>query len=738
MQIDLPQFDDALKSSKLYRQVKPEEPRFLKEYYLRNFLPYIENIIRENPEITYEELNQKLKLDITDINEAIFEASNIYHNYLDLLVIKYFEENPEKVKYYMDLSKDPKYDSFEKVHKSEYEGTFEGNILNYLHTVTSTYEKELSECIDGLPDGYYQKIQEDLNKGNSPKAVFESTSKRFKTEFSPNFLTVKNFNDVAKMVIYGFSEYIKVDSDFLKKEIKTSLVSSISKLNFQLEKFGFIEKAKRIRQVQLERIGLSELSKKLDKMTSSPNEFENELNNLSLGNLLAYNVFYTNRYSKEADILSKAFFTAFQCDLLHKMLDPEVSRFFEFKDRIKKHTETDYSVIYNNDSTTEYPNKADLSRIMRNMFPVEIDYNRFFSKKVTNLVEARRDSSKVSIPGLLYEIKEIYPTREDFEKSMSKIEEIFPSDEQYEMVLDKMAFLHVPVTQTLEAIQTQVYNSKDSFDTHLSEEDELRIFGNISRKKGLVRYSHEPYSENIGRVYGENYNETFKTEQNPDPNIVEDANKYFRIFTPVYYSYEFKNDALIALLSAIKDENEFKNAGIIVNRFNSDRTNAKLNFSTGIGIDPNLTSAIQLHYNRQNLLDILSQYFGDTILPAYEGMEDFCGVSNQIIRPFNKDVEKYLKKLIKDPTLCNTAKNYVSRIYSLTSGKIPDHLCSEVPVGNGKKTRLVFKRRYIDIKNGNIYQIKDGKYVPIEPTNVQQNDSEKAVSANERDDSYEI
>ncbi len=738
MQIDLPQFAEAFDSSQIYRQIKIREPKFLKDYYLRNFLPYIENIIRNNPGITYEELNQKLKLDVTELNEAIFEASNTYHNYLQLLVIKYFEENPDKIEHYVELSKDPKYDSFEKVHKSEYEGTFEGDILNYLHTVVPTYEEELAECIKSLPKGYYDKIQEDLHNKIPPKTILNNISKNFKVEYSPNYLATKNFNDIARMVIYEFPEYLKTDKEFLKKDIKTTLVSSISKLDFQLEKFGFIEKAKRIRRNQLSRIGLSELSKKLDKMSSNPNEFQNDLNSLSLGNLLAYNVFYTNRYSKEADILSKAFFTAFQCDLLHKMLDPEINRFFEFKDRIANHTETDYSVIYNNDSTTEYPNKEDLYRIMGNIYPVEADYSRFFSTKVTNLVEARRDSSKVSVPGLLYEIKEIYPTREDFERAMSKVEEIFPSDEQYEMVLSKMSFLHVPVTQILEEIQSQVYNNKDSFDTHLSEEDELRIFGNVSKKKGLIRYSHEPYAEDIGRVYGEQYKKAFKTEDDLEPNIIDDANKYFRIFTPVYYSYEFKNDALIALLSVIKDENEFKNAGIIVDGINEEGTNAKLKYVVGIGIDPNLTSAIQLHYNIRNLLDNISQYFGDTKFPVYEGMEDFYGVSNQIIRPFSKDIEKYLKKLAKDPNLCNTAKNYVARIYSLATGRIPDHLCEEVQVGNGKKKKLEFNRKYVDIRNGNIYKIKDGEYVPIEPIKEQKRNLEKTEIIDEGDDFREI
>ena len=80
----------------------------------------------------------------------------------------------------------------------------------------------------------------------------------------------------------------------------------------------------------------------------------------------------------------------------------------------------------------------------------------------------------------------------------------------------------------------------------------------------------------------------------------------------------------------------------------------------------------------------------------------------------------------------------MARIYSLETGRIPNHLCEEVQVGNGKKKKLEFNRKYVDIRNGNIYKIKDGEYVPIEPTKEQKRNLEKTEIIDEGDYFREI
>ncbi len=418
------------------------------------------------------------------------------------------------------------------------------------------------------------------------------------------------------------------------------------------------------------------------------------------------------------------------------MLSPAVSHFFDLKDTFETHTETDYSVKYNTDSTSPYPTKDDLNRVLEIMYknPKELSS---FKQRITTLFEARKDKTKVSIPGLIHEIKQAYPTREEFEKALEEINQIFPDENMYNLVLDKMAFLHVPVQYIMEQIQAKINTDEDSFDTRLSEEDELKIFGNISENENTVRYSYEPYARHIAHQYKKRYQDEFGS----DADIETDANKYFRFFTPIQYSYEFKNEALTSLLSVIKNSPEFKNAGVIPSGISEDGTKAYLDYIIGIGIDPNLTSAIQVHYNKKNVLDFISQYSDDTILPVYEGMEDFEGVSNQAILPFTKDIEKYLKALVKDPSLSEEASRYVKRIYSLATGKIPDHLCTDVSRENSKKKKFEFKRRYVDITTGTLYEMVNGKYVPLAPksTTIEHpNADAKDTSTSKKEDSYEL
>lgn len=737
VQINLPLFANVEEESVRYRQTKFDESTYLKQYYVNKFIPYIRNIIKENPEITYEQLLQRLKIDVTELGETIFEARDAYNQYLRLLSRNYLMEHSEKIDYYLKLIKSPQYDTFDKIKSSKYKGTFEENILTYLLEIVPTYEADLEDYIIDISAPYYDSIQKQLREGVDPKVIYQRILKQYKKEYNFDFLEAKKFDTALRTVVFGLPEYIKGDEAYLNKDIKKSLIDSISGLNTELTKFGFIEKSKEVRRNQLENLGLSELAEKLAKINPTEEQFRASVGNLSIGNLIAYNVFYTNRYSKESYTLAESLFTAYQFDLLHKMLNPELERFWDLKDKIQNHTETDSSIKYNTDSKSEYPTKEDLYRALRLIYPLEKDYKNF-SKRITNLFISRQDSSKVSIPGLIHEIKEIYPTREEFEKGMSEVEKIYPTDEEYELVLDKMAFLHIPITQMMESIQAQIDNDEDSFDQDLTQEDELRIFGNISTNKNTLRYSYEPYAKYLAQKYGTEYARYFQQAGYPIPNIEEDANKYFRFFTPIYYSYEFKDEALTSLLSVIKDSKEFKNAGIIPSEISEDGTTAFLDYIVGIGIDPNLTSAIQVHYTKRNLIDFINQYSSETIFPVYEGMEDFNGISNQIILPISKDIEKYLKNLVKDTSLSPEARRYVSRIYSLATGNVPEHLCTEVSKGNSKKKKYEFKRRYVDVNTGRLYELINGEYVPIEPKPVPVQKQAENTFASKEEDSHEL
>ena len=164
---------------------------------------------------------------------------------------------------------------------------------------------------------------------------------------------------------------------------------------------------------------------------------------------------------------------------------------------------------------------------------------------------------------------------------------------------------------------------------------------------------------------------------------------------------------------------QLSNAGIIPSNISEDGTYAEFNRITGIGLDPALTSPVQVHTSKRSITDFLKEFTGTSFFPIYEGMDDFNGISAQAVYPFSKNVTKYLKTILKSPELSPEAQRYVSRLYSLSTRKVPEHLRSTTYSLSGKaKKKTVFNRRYVDLDTGRLYHFEKNQFVPIEPTPI--------------------
>ena len=467
---------------------------------------------------------------------------------------------------------------------------------------------------------------------------------------------------------------------------------------------------------------------------------------------MAYNTFLTNRYSKEATSLAEAFFITYQYDMLPKFQDPEVQRFFALKDAMDTHTETDPSLVYVIDKNSEYPTKEDLFRALKVVYPLKPSYIAI-RRRIASLPEARKDASKVSIPGLIYEIRRAYPTREEFETAMARMENFYPTQDEINIALDKMAFLFNPTRYFVNEVQDEIDTDQDAFESsiNLSEEDEFELFGNVSDNPNIIRYSQRPYlsymEENYGNQYDDYFTQRFlslpeyKTgvKAPPTSDVRRDASKYLRFYTPIFYSYKFKDNFINSLVALTLDtKSSFKNAGIILDSETEDRTQGNISFLTGIGIDANLTSPVQVHCIEPAIEDFLTEFTGDTIIPIYEGMDDFKGISNQSVFPFSPSIKKYLKSFSKDGTMSEKAATYVNHIAALSAGKVPESIMSSVQTSNKTKKKNVFKRRYIDIRTGEIFTMENGVYVPVEPTVQTFEEAMPITKIKDSGDGYEI
>ena len=729
---NVPTFDRNMESAQMYRKTSNNDYRNFIEFFHATFIPYIKNITDSHPEYTAQDLENHIKLDITELSEKVFSAANVYRFYLETYAHQFLVDNPDKFQEIYDDVTSERYDSFQKIENSQYANTFRGLCMTYMLELLPTYELDIEDYIANLPEGYYSTILSEKRNGTPENKIWNDLLKRYKSEYNYTFKNLKDFTTSARTVIFGFPEYLKSDKPELEKFIRERLEASIIDLSAQFDKLGFTKRAQEIRKSNLSRIGLDELSQKLDDNMFLQNQLSGALSSLNMADLIAYNTYLVNRFSKEANSLQESFFALYQYGMIEKFLDPEVQKFLNLKDAINSHTETDPAEKYNTDKNSSYPTKDDLFTMLKLLYPKKA-YSSIITR-IAPLPVARKDSSKVSVPGLIHEIKKVYPTREDFDKAISAIEDFYPTPAEVNIVLDKIAFMHTPTKLFLYDVQSQVDSDHGDFVTELSKEEEKETFGNISDNDDIIRYSYRPYQNFMQNMYGEQYKEYFDKSfrklpkyefvpesELPKSDLDADSKKFLRFYTPIFYSYSFKNDFIDSIIALICSGKDMQNAGIIPDSISADGTTAKIDRITGIGLDPALTSAVQVHTSKKSIIEFLDEFTHSSMMPVYEGMEDFEGVSIQAVAPFSKNLSKYLKTLVKSPDLSPQAQKYVSRIYSLSTRKVPDHLCEDAYSSTGrKKKKPIFNRRYVDLRTGRLYRFEKGNYIPIEPKIVKE------------------
>jgi len=792
-------FDDSLSAAQKFRSTKPREYKYLQEFYVNTFIPYIREITNAHPEYTYEDLERHIKIDITKLSEAIFEGSDVYHIYLETIACEYLSKNPDKLseildemvkpeyrdsfetdiyKFLMDHKDDPdvsiddlyiqyvssimkpEYSTSQNVSNSVYGKTFRGMCMQYIIEGLPWYLEEKIDAENKIAEStpeYLSIIASEKAKGTGNKTIFDMIKRKYKQDYTASFIQTRTFDADLSLIVYGLQEYLRNDldekssDDTLAKILRRNLKSSIVQINSQFRKFGFNKRAQDIRKAKFTELGIGDLADRLTAASyTDDSALSSAIEQFDLENLMAYNTFLTNRYSKEATSLAEAFFITYQYDLLRKFQDPEVERFFRLKDAMDSHSETDPSVTYVIDKNSEYPTKEDLFRALKVLYPLKPSYVAI-RKRITSLPEARKDATKVSIPGLIHEIKQAYPTREEFETALERMQDFYPSQDEINLALDKMSFLFNPTKYFVNEVQDEIDTDQDAFESsiNLTPEEELHLFGNISDNPNIIRYSQRPYLSYMTRTYGKEYRDYFDSrfrslenysgesgKEPPESDIESDASKYLRFYTPIFYSYKFKDNLINSLVAlTLGEKTSIKNAGIILDSESSDRTTGNVKFITGIGIDANLSSPVQVHCIQPAISDFLQEFTGGTIIPIYEGIQDFGDISNQSVFPFTPSVKKYLKDLAKKTDLNPKAEKYVKRINSLSEGKIPDSVRKSFENGKPRK-KSKFKRRYIDITTGEIYTMDRGLYVPAEPIEVPKIINPQ--SSEEKDGGYEI
>lgn len=249
-----------------------------------------------------------------------------------------------------------------------------------------------------------------------------------------------------------------------------------------------------------------------------------------------------------------------------------------------------------------------------------------------------------------------------------------------------------------------------------------------SEDSPFVQFTYEPLKKLVAEntfpeEYKKYFDEFLPASQN-DPS--KDIEYHSKLFNPSIIAYMQKSSYLSALIANLDNKN-IKNAGVIPERISKDGSHLDLSRFIGLGIDANLTFPVRAHLRVNFLRDFLKSYTGKTIVPIYEGIEDFYFpgtnqlASAQLVLPFSSRQQDLLKRKMKTSKESEKVparnKNFVEHLYYLSNPdlQLPEHLLSTVVTTKGKEKKE-FVKRYVDLTDGQLYVKVNGELQKILPT----------------------
>lgn len=301
-------------------------------------------------------------------------------------------------------------------------------------------------------------------------------------------------------------------------------------------------------------------------------------------------------------------------------------------------------------------------------------------------------------------------------ENQERSEKEYVETKDLQTMLLKLELFYFPAEQFFSEQESIIDEKNPSLD-ELSEEE---------IKGGFIRFSYEPFIEEMKKAYKAPYTDFFSKELPNNPNDIEtDLNQCLQLQNAIHCAKISKDELISITLLTSEKEDAPSNMGIILDDISEDGTYADIPIFVGIAKDSHTTAPLRLHFRRDVLADFLESYTGNTMLQIYKGSEDFTSpngktLSTPIMLPFTKKMEKYIKTADKKDSKIRTDNNakYLSHINFLRDPKrIPPHLKTSTVDEFGRKVD-VFSPRYIDVKTGFIFEKVNGEFLRVSPTPI--------------------
>ena len=219
--------------------------------------------------------------------------------------------------------------------------------------------------------------------------------------------------------------------------------------------------------------------------------------------------------------------------------------------------------------------------------------------------------------------------------------------------------------------------------------------------------------DNLSDEYETYFNSLFPDLNN---NLHDDIEQSIDPILAMKNVYSIKSNLLCGIIINLKNNKKLKNWGYI-NDNDEGKTNTIKNKNKFllISIDyPGFNRPVSIHIERELLQDIFMSSLQSSIIPIYEGNDDFClnfeHLKTHLVLPLEKSHKVFLRNALKKKSLNfnNLILNHT--IFLANQDKFPEHLKQEK---NKKKVRV---RKYVDLFTGEIF-IEQGNKLISEDSN---------------------
>lgn len=254
-------------------------------------------------------------------------------------------------------------------------------------------------------------------------------------------------------------------------------------------------------------------------------------------------------------------------------------------------------------------------------------------------------------------------------------------------------------------------NMKTNFLKNVSDVISVKIQNKMQNEKQeeCKTFDANEISENMLEPFAKEYDEMISSMTTGKENdLVSDYNKYSVLHNQLQNSYIGKDSMLINILDWLWENKGIGNWGYI-NENNNDKVNSKYVL---LGIDyEGMNMPVRLHMEKEFLKKFLITHTGKTIMPVYEGNEDFFVrnklVTTNVLMPVSNKHKKVINEAIQKNTYDRETVNFLEHLlYIKDKNKYPNHL-KENKIVNGKEVLVIPTRRYVDIDTGE--KVKENK-----------------------------